>query len=117
MEYEGIVGLSRTLEKFAQGLDPFMREAMREIEQRVYHHSRDLAPIRTGRLQSKIYTRGHGLYFVLGCRVPYAKFQELGWKYGAAQPFLAPAIENYWHEIYAIISKNLDNLWRMLPSG
>ena len=114
VEHEDIKGLSRMLEQFARGFEPQMVTAMDQVRKRVYYHARDLAPIRTGKLQSAVYTRPHHLYFVLGCRVPYAVYQEFGTKFHPAQPFLEPAIENYWGQILGIIEQEIELLWRKI---
>lgn len=73
------------------------RQAVRETTEEAAEIARNLAPVDTGALKDSITTEMQGNQYastgIIHVGVPYGIYQEMGTRYMAAQPFLAPAID------------------------
>jgi HK97 gp10 family phage protein len=61
------------------------------------------APMVTGYLRSTIYAKVKEWVVDVGADAAYALFVELGTKYMQAQPYLYPAIQQYFPELESVI--------------
>jgi HK97 gp10 family phage protein len=82
-----------------------VQQALMDTAQEVVLRARQLAPVRTGRLQQSIYAQILSNWVVkIGCYVPYALFQEFGTRYIMPRYFLTRALMESSSKFLAIIS-------------
>jgi HK97 gp10 family phage protein len=67
--------------------------------------ARRLAPMRTGRLRSNIFSRVREWMLVVGATAPYALFVEFGTRYMQARKFLWRAIQRYLPQLGSIMGE------------
>jgi HK97 gp10 family phage protein len=67
--------------------------------------ARRLAPMRTGRLRSSIFSRVREWMLVIGATAPYALFVEFGTRYMQARRFLWRAIQRYLPQLGSIMGE------------
>jgi HK97 gp10 family phage protein len=67
--------------------------------------ARRLAPMRTGRLRSSIFSRVRQWMLVVGATAPYAWFVEFGTRYMEPRKFLWRAIQCYLPQLKTIIGE------------
>lgn len=95
----------RTLDQFTQA---YVQDALNEVGQLVASRARQLAPIRTGLLISRIFAEIIYKWVVkITCKVPYALFQELGTRYIQPRFFLTCALEENRMNFLTIIAASL----------
>ena len=70
--------------------------------------ARKLVPVRTGHLQSTIYSKISEWVAEIGADATYALFVELGTKYMQAQSYLYPAIQEHLPRLEQIILEAID---------
>ncbi len=87
-------------EAFAQALGRFDLEMQNQIQRalsdwstQVQQEAQRLVPVRTGYLQSTIYTKSQQWQIEVGADAAYAAAVEFGTRNQQAQPYLQPAID------------------------
>lgn len=87
-------------EEFAQSTERFDRGMQKQVQQRlgewadtVKAEAAKRVPVRTGYLQSTIYTKTHQWQTEVGAEAAYAYAVEFGTRCAQAKPFIQPALE------------------------
>lgn len=81
------------LSHFESGMRQQVQRRLGEWAETVKTQAATLAPVRTGYLQSTIYTKTKQWQSEVGAEAAYASAVELGTRYQQAKPFLQPALE------------------------
>lgn len=99
---------TRRLDAIAAGLEKNKDKALKALASEVKAEAKARAPVRTGALRKSIhYKKMRTGYYSVQDEVEYGQFVELGTHKMAAQPFLAPAVEQVralnieiWRELF-----------------
>jgi hypothetical protein len=67
-----------------------------------------LVPVRTGYLQSTIYSKAHEWQMEVGAQAAYAAAVEFGSRRAQAKPYLTPAIERHLPELEQVLLQAID---------
>ncbi|MGD0072538.1 MAG: HK97-gp10 family putative phage morphogenesis protein [Candidatus Bathyarchaeia archaeon] len=83
-------------------------QALMQTAQEIVLRAKQLAPVKTGRLQSNIYPQAIDKYTVkVGCYVPYALFQEFGTRRIMPRLFLTRALQENAPKLVSFMSSAL----------
>jgi HK97 gp10 family phage protein len=93
VEVSGIEDFAEKMRRLDDATQEYVQDALNQTGQLVVRRAQELAPVRTGRLISSIYSQIIYKWVVkVACMVPYAIFQELGTRYIQARYFLTRAL-------------------------
>lgn len=108
VEVSGIEDFAEKMRELDDATQEYVQVALNQIGQLVVLRARDLAPVRTGRLISSIYSQIIYKWVVkVACMVPYALFQEFGTRYIQARYFLTRALNENAVNFLAIVAAAL----------
>lgn len=93
VEVSGIEDFAEKMRRLDDATQEYVQDALNQTGQLVVRRAQELAPVRTGRLISSIYSQIiYKWVVIVACMVPYAIFQELGTRYIQARYFLTRAL-------------------------
>jgi HK97 gp10 family phage protein len=108
VEVSGIEDFAERMRRLDDATQKYVQDALNQTGQLVVRRAQELAPIRTGRLISSIYSQIIYKWVVkVACMVPYAIFQELGTRYIQARYFLTRALSENAMNFLSIVAAAL----------
>lgn len=108
VEVAGIEDFAERMRRLDDATQKYVQDALNQTGRLVVRKAQELAPIRTGRLISSIYSRIIYKWVVkVACMVPYAIFQELGTRYIQARYFLTRALSENAMNFLSIVAAAL----------
>ena len=108
VEVGGIEDFAERMRRLDYATQKYVQDALNQTGQIVVRRAQELAPVRTGRLISSIYSRIIYKWVVkVACMVPYAIFQELGTRYIQARYFLTRALSENAMNFLSIVAAAL----------
>ena len=103
-------------EEFKAALSRFDLAMQNRIQQRLVEWAGDvkadaerLVPVRTGYLQSTIFSKSQQWQIEVGAEAAYAAAVEFGTRNMRAQPYLTPAVEAYLPSLEHVLLEALDS--------
>lgn len=94
-DVDGVKEFQAAMQRFDSGMQRQVHRFLVSWAADVKALAKQLVPVRTGYLKSKIYARIKEWVAEIGADATYALFVELGTKRMRAQPYLYPAIQEY----------------------
>jgi HK97 gp10 family phage protein len=108
VEVGGIEDFAERMRRLDDATQKYVQDALNQTGRLVIRRAQELAPIRTGRLISSIYSQIIYKWVVkVACMVPYAIFQELGTRYIQARYFLTRALSENAMNFLSIVAAAL----------
>ncbi|MEM2281817.1 MAG: HK97 gp10 family phage protein [Candidatus Bathyarchaeia archaeon] len=105
---EGAENLQQALRRLDDAMQHNIQENLERWAVEVHEYAKILAPARTGRLRSSIYSKASGWTVEVGASAEYAAYVEFGTRYMQAKPFLRPAIEEHLPVLETLILEAFD---------
>jgi HK97 gp10 family phage protein len=106
---DGVEEFKAAMERFDSAMRGHVHRQLVSWAEDVEALAKQLAPVRTGRLQSSIYARIHEWVAEIGAEASYALFVEFGTRYMQAHPYLFPAIQEHLPRLEMIICEAIDS--------
>jgi HK97 gp10 family phage protein len=108
LDVDGIEEFQRAISKLDSDMQRHVHRYLASLTADIKVEARRLVPVRTGYLRSTIYARIQEWVAQIGADAAYSLFMELGTRYMRAQPYLWPAIQEYFPQLENIICQAID---------
>jgi len=105
LDVKGIEKFQAKMRSLDSAMQKHVHRKLVSLGADIASEARRLAPMRTGRLRSSIFSRVREWMLEVGATAPYAWFVEFGTRYMQARRFLWRAIQRYVPELKGIISE------------
>jgi HK97 gp10 family phage protein len=96
---EGVEEFQVAMQKFDSGMQRQVHSFLLNWAKQVEMAAKGKAPVRTGYLQSSIYSTVKDWVAEVGAEATYALFVELGTRHMRARPYLYPALQEHLPEL------------------
>jgi HK97 gp10 family phage protein len=108
LQVQGVEQFQAALSKLGISLQDYVRAKLSEWAELVKAEARAKVPVRTGYLQSTIYSQVKDWVVRIGAEATYALFVEFGTRYMRAQPYIFPAVQKYLDQLEKMISEGIE---------
>ena len=101
----GMEELRRKINKLNSELKRKVNDELRKIGSLISERAKNLAPIRTGRLRSSIFSRVEDWTLKVGANAPYARYVEFGTRWIKPRHFMLRAVQENTSKIKGLLDK------------
>lgn len=107
LDVRGVRELKNKLRSLNRGMQRQIYHQLHRLGSLIKNLAKQLAPVRTGRLRSSIYSKVKDWILIVGARVPYACYVEFGTRYIRPRHFLTRAIETYLPQLQTLVNEGI----------
>ncbi|MCW4016805.1 MAG: HK97 gp10 family phage protein [Candidatus Bathyarchaeota archaeon] len=112
LDINGVEEFKTAMNKFDSGMQRQVHEQLTKWATDVKESAKQRVPVKTGQLQSSIYSKISEWIAEVGAQTTYAMAVEFGTRYMRARPFLYPAVREALPRLEAIICESLESAKR-----
>ena len=102
---KGTEELSQKIGKLDSKLKRGVSDRLREVGTLIEEKARSLAPVRTGRLRSSIFSQVEGWKLKVGAKAPYARYVEFGTRWIKPRYFMLQAVQENTSKIKSLLNE------------
>lgn len=108
LDIDGIQKLRAKMETLSRAMQTQVYNQLHSIGSDIKAEAMRLAPVRTGRLRSSIFSRVTDWLLEVGATAPYARYVEFGTRFMAARRFLWRAVQQFLPALRRLLDQAVD---------
>ena len=107
LDVKGVRELKNKITSLNRGMQKQIYHQLHRLGSSINNLAKQLAPVRTGRLRSSIYSKVKDWTLIVGAKVPYACYVEFGTRYIRPRRFLTRAIKTYLPQLQILVNEGI----------